>query len=69
MKRVDNRTAATAITPARQYLNAGLPHETLLVCSKLGSHGTRAEPARIGALLHLGRNSESKEATIELTRA
>jgi hypothetical protein len=65
---VDERTREAAITLARRCLKTGLPHETLLVCSKLGPHATRAEPARIGELLHLGRSSEARKATITPSR-
>jgi hypothetical protein len=65
----DASTAADAITLAHRCLNAGLPEEVLLVCSKLGEWSLRAEPARIRALVTIGRVDEAREATTELTDA
>jgi hypothetical protein len=62
----DARTAASAITLARQCSNVGRPEDVLSLCDKLGEWRVGAEPARIRALIRLGRVAEAREATIAL---
>src|SRR5262249_17507372 len=58
----DDGTASAAILLAWQCLNAGRPEDVLLICKKLGARRTGAEPARIRALICLGRIAEGREA-------
>ena len=65
----DERTAASAITLAHQCSVVGRPEDVLLLCDKLGEWRVGAEPARIRALIRLGRLAEARVGTIALMTA